>query len=675
MKKALDVEQEITSLIDEIRDHDHQYYTLNTPKISDREYDELLERLFVLERNHPELRRADSPTQRVGGEPLDQFESVTHSQKMLSLQNTYSASEVEDFDAKVREFARVESVEYVADLKYDGLAVSLTYEDGVLTLGATRGNGEVGDNITENVRTIHSVPLALKQASFHGVNIQNAVIRGEVFMTYAEFDRINAQRAEEGAEQYANPRNLTSGTLKQLDSKLVATRNLTFAAYSLSTPDVEIDSHQSCIAVLRELGFASAGEHSLHGSIHDVLEYMTKWNEQRTTLPYMIDGIVVKVDSLALQQRLGHVSRFPRWAIAYKYEAEKVQTMLNDITFQVGRTGVVTPVAELEPVVVSGSTVSRATLHNAEFVTELDLRVGDTVVVEKGGEVIPKVSGVVEEKRKVDSEPFCFPKVCPCDLQEPLHHYEGEAAWYCESPACPWQIKRKLVHFASKSAMDIDSLGEKNVFQLVDANLLQVISDIYQLRESESALAELDRWGSKKIEKLLAAIESSKSQPLYRLIFGMGIRFIGEETARLLERHFGSLAALQQASKDELLTIHGIGESTADSVVQWFGDASNQELVQRLVEAGLTTEAAVVENKETTPFSDKVVVITGTLESMGRTEAKQLLVQAGAKVTGSVSSKTDFLIAGEKAGSKRKKAEELGVAILSEAAFKDMLDS
>lgn len=673
MEKDSHIQQRVAELIASINYHDHRYYSLSAPEISDRAYDLLLEELFELERKYPWAKRPDSPTQRVGGEPLQQFESVEHAQRMLSLQNTYSLDEVREFDERVREYLRTDDVRYAADLKYDGLAVSLTYRDGVLAIGATRGNGEVGDNITANVRTISNVPLKLRNTTWEGGEIRNVEIRGEVFMTYAEFDRINAERAEQDLELYANPRNLTSGTLKQLDSKLVAQRNLTFAPYSLETSDVDVPTHTVCLELLRQLGFQNAGEYATTGSIDDVIEYMQAWDKKRPSLPYMIDGIVLKVDDLRLQERLGSVARFPRWAIAFKYEAEKVETTLRDITFQVGRTGVVTPVAELDAVVVSGSTVQRATLHNADFVRELDLRVGDTVVVEKGGEVIPKISTVVLGKRQENAQEFEFPKLCPCDRKEQLHQYEGEAAYYCESPLCPWQAKRRIVHFASKPAMDIESLGEKNVYQLVESGLLHSIGDIYELPNKTDELASLERWGQKKVEKLVEAIEQSKTQPMYRVLFGLGIRFIGEESARLLERHFSDVDAIASATKDDLLTIHGIGERTADSIQQWFADESNQRILTLLKNAGLNMKAGETKQSEDTPFTGKTVVLTGTLQTMGRAEAKQLLVQAGAKVSGSVSQKTDFLIAGEKAGSKRKKAEELGVTILDEQQFQDLV--
>ncbi|MBP7094055.1 MAG: NAD-dependent DNA ligase LigA [Candidatus Kapabacteria bacterium] len=664
-----DPDQRATELRETIRRHDKLYYIDAQPEISDREYDDLLAELQTIERDHPRLITPDSPTQRVGVAPIGEFRTVTHTVPMLSLANTYSAEEVQDFDRRVREGLGIDNPVYVCELKYDGVAMSLTYTDGVLTLAATRGDGQSGDDVTANVRTIRSVPLRLASTE-----IVNATVRGEVYMLTETFMEINRKADQAGDKTYANPRNLTAGTLKQKDSKAVAKRQLEFTAYWLDTPDKPLTSHSTNIALLQQMGFATGGAIHTCRSIDDVMKFINEWDERRFELPFQIDGIVIKVDSLRHQDELGAVARSPRWAIAYKYEAKKAQTILNDITLQVGRTGVVTPVAELEPTLLAGSTISRATLHNEDFVHELDLRIGDTVVIEKGGDVIPKVSAVVAAMRPHDSQPWNMPHHCPCPRRSHLHRPEGEVNWYCDDVVCPWQIRRRLQHFASRDAMDIEGLGEKAIDQFVDAGLLTSIADIYRLPERRNEILALDRWAPKSYEKLVAGIIKSAEQPYARVLFALGIRFVGEGVAKILARAFPSIDELRSATLEQLTSVHEIGESIANSVLEFFDDTDNTELIELLKRAGLRF---VSENTAPTSqaFAGKTFVLTGELTTMTRKEAEENIEARGGKASGSVSKKTSYVVAGANAGSKLAKANELGVPVLSEEEFRSLLST
>lgn len=656
----------LRELREKIRTYDYYYYTEARPLVSDRDYDKLMQELIDLEHSWPEYITPDSPTQRVGGEPLKEFAQVVHDRPMLSLANTYNREEVLDFDRRIQELLDTTRYRYVTELKYDGIAVSLHYRDGQLTLGATRGNGVVGDDITQNLRTIASIPLVARPIELQGKIVRNFEVRGEVYMLNEDFLALNEERTAEGEKPFANPRNLTAGTLKLQDPREVAARPLQIVCYHLATADTELERHSGNLALLRELGFPT-GDHQVCDTIDDVFAFIEAWKDRRESLPFMIDGIVVKVDSLAQQGALGSVSKFPRWAIAYKYEAQKVQTVLHDILFQVGRTGVVTPVADLEPILVSGSTVSRATLHNADFIAEKDIRIGDTVLIEKGGEVIPKVVEVVLANRKEDCSAFAFPSVCPCHLQQPLHRYEDEANYYCEFPACPWQAKRRITHFASRHAMDIEGLGEKVVEQLVEAGLLADIADIYTLHEQRDNLLALERWGEKKVDNLLGAIERSKEQPFARVLYAVGIRFVGEETAKLLAAHFTDIEALRTATLEQLTAINGIGDRTADSILQFMQDENSVGILDRLRVAGVRMVSdSMAAAPVSSMFAGKTFVLTGTLPSMTRDEAKALIESHGGKVSGSVSKKTSFVLAGAEAGSKLAKALELGVPVLSQ---------
>jgi DNA ligase (NAD+) len=652
-----------------IRHHDVLYYQHAQPEITDRAYDALLQELIDLETAHPELRTIDSPTQRVGGAPIADFATVEHRTPMLSLANSYTREEVLDFDRRVREGLGIDSVSYVCELKYDGVAMSLTYENGVLVMGATRGDGERGDDVTANVRTIRSIPLSLATS-----DIRNAVVRGEVYMLEKTFLEINQRAEEAGDKLYANPRNLTAGTLKQKDSAMAASRKLEFVAYYLETSDRTITTHADSITTLAEMGFVTGRSVQTCATIDEVLQFIDRWDSERDTLPFQIDGIVVKVNTIAHQRELGAVARSPRWAFAYKYEAQKARTTLLDITLQVGRTGVVTPVAELQPTLLAGSTISRATLHNEDFVQELGLCVGDTVIIEKGGDVIPKVSGVDTSARADDAQPWSMPHHCPCPRNAALHRPEGEANWYCDDGQCPWQLRRRLEHFASRDAMDIDGLGERAIDQFITAGLLTSIADIYTLAERRDDILQLDRWAPKSVDRLLAGIEASKNQPYARVLFALGIRFVGEGVAKILARAFPSIDMLLAATHEQLTSVHEIGSAIAASVIEFAADPAARALVANLRAAGLQVEGQAP-TLLSNAFEGKTFVVTGELTSMSRNEAHSAIEARGGKAAGSVSKKTTYVVAGANAGSKLAKATELGVPVLDEDAFRSLLET
>ncbi len=655
-----------------IKKYDYAYYVDAEPLISDREYDLLFLELSNIEKEYPELITEDSPTQRVGGEPLKQFENVIHDTQMLSLANTYSKEEVSDFHRRVKDNLGREPASYVAELKYDGVAISIKYKNGALHIAATRGDGVKGDNITHNIKTIRSVPLKVKPLSLNGVDLTDFEVRGEVFMLEQDFLKINEKRLELEEKPYANPRNLTAGTLKLLDPKEAAARPLQIACYYLLTQQAELKEHFENIKMLKEMGFPVSPYSKLCNSIEEVFEFLDFWEKQRNTLPFQIDGIVIKTNLLAEQQQLGFVARSPRWAIAYKYEAEKAVTLLKDISFQVGRTGVVTPVAELEPVFLAGSTISRATLHNADFITEKDIRVGDYVVIEKGGDVIPKVSSVVLEKRNDDVRQFAFPTHCTCELKAPLKRPEGEASYYCDHPDCPWQIRRRIEHFCSRNAMNIGNMGEKVVESLVKLGFIKNVADIYELKKFENELKNLDRWGEKSVTNLLNAIEESKKQPFSNVLFALGIRFIGEVAAKTLAKQFRNINSIISASKENLTAVFEIGDKMAESIIAFFSDGKEIEIINRLKESGLQFELNVAEQNilnENQPLLNQTFVLTGELESLTRNEAKLMIEKKGGKVTGSVSKNTNFVVVGSSPGSKYDKALKLGIKCLNEEEF------
>jgi DNA ligase (NAD+) len=672
-KQETDISKKIAKLREIINICDHYYYVKDESLISDYEYDLLFSELVKLEKEHPELVTPDSPTQRVGGEPLKEFRNVPHKKPMLSLSNTYSFDEVKDFHRRVLELLGNEPVEYFAELKFDGVAISIFYENNRFSLAVTRGDGFVGDDVTLNIKTIKNLPLVTKEVSVNGGVIRNFEVRGEVYLNVADFLKINEERINSGEKPFANPRNLASGTLKLLDPRQVAQRPLRVVAYYLDTDDVKLESQSQNIELMREMGLPVSPYSKLCSNLDEVFQFIEEWKDKRHTLPFQIDGIVIKVNSLDQQNRLGTIARSPRWAIAFKYEAEKATTVLKKITLQVGRTGIVTPVAELEPVFLAGSTISRATLHNADYIKELDLRVGDTVIVEKGGEVIPKVTGVVLEKRPPDAVEFVFPEYCECGLQGRLVRLPGEVAYFCEHPECPWQLRRRIEHFASRNAMDIEGMGEKVVDQLVTLGFLKNIASVYELHQFRDKLIELERWGEKKVDNLLEAIEESKKRPLHRLIFGLGIRFIGEGAAKILAKHFKSLDDIMKASKEEFTSIYEIGEKMAESLVRFFTDPKELEIIEKLRAYGVNFE----EKEEFVTIGKKLegltFVLTGELQSMTRNEAKAKIEQLGGKVSGSVSKKTSFVIAGANPGSKYSDAVKLGIKILNEEEFLELI--
>ncbi len=663
----MDVEKRIKELRKLIEKYDYEYYVLAQPSISDYEYDQLMKELETLEKAHPEFITPDSPTQRVSGQPIKEFPTVVHRKPMLSLSNTYSETEFREFDRRVRSALAGQQVEYVAELKIDGLAVSLIYENGRFSLGATRGDGIQGDDITPNLRTIRAIPLRVK-----GDNIPPLFeVRGEVYMPKKAFARLNQEREEQGETLFANPRNAAAGSLKLQDPKLVARRGLSFWAYYLDsdTPGFLADTHYENMLKLREMGFPVNPNMRLCQTLDDVFDYFKEWEKKRDSLPYEIDGVVVKVNDLRQQEFLGSTAKSPRWAIAYKFKAIQVETVLERIVWQVGRTGIVTPVAELRPVQLAGTTVSRATLHNVDEIMRKDIHEGDYVYLEKGGDIIPKVVGVNKEKRKGKPKPVEIPKTCPV-CGTPLIRLEGEVAIRCPNLNCPAQIKRRIEHFASRGAMDIEGMGTALVDMLVDKGLIKSFADIYHLKKDE--VAKLERMGEKSAQNLLTAIERSKQQPLDRLIFALGIPYIGSTAAKILANRFKSLQALMNASYEELEQIEGIGEKMAQSIVEFFKNEQNRKVIDELIKAGVRTEAEEQE-KQGTELEGKIFVLTGTLPHLKRTEAAKLIEKHGGKVASSVSGKTSFVLAGEDPGSKYDKAKQLGVPIIDEETFLRMI--
>ncbi|HET6668917.1 MAG TPA: NAD-dependent DNA ligase LigA [Pyrinomonadaceae bacterium] len=668
-RKAPTINKEIVELRDEIHRHEELYYVNDNPEISDSEYDALLARLQELEAKHPELITPDSPTRRVGGRPAEGFPEVVHRRPMLSLENTYNIEELIAFDQRCQRLAEGRPVEYVAELKIDGVSISLQYEGEVLARGVTRGDGRIGEEVTQNARTIRSVPLRLRAKSTPGPEIE---VRGEVFIPRRVFERTNAEREEQGEPRFANPRNAAAGTLRQLDSKAVAKRRLDMFAYDLIAGERKpFPTHWEALDWLEAAGFHVNPHRERCQSIAAVIEFCNRMETQRDELDYEIDGLVVKVNSTTLQDEFGTTAKAPRWAVAYKYPARQATTQVLSIVVQVGRTGALTPVANLEPVLLAGTTVARATLHNADEVKRLGVRIGDWVLIEKGGEVIPKVLKVIESKRTGAEKTFRMPRKCPVCGGE-ISKVEGEVVSRCIAADCPAQLKGKLLHFASRRAMRIEGLGESLVDQLVQKGMLRDFGDLYSL--TLDGVAGLERMAKKSAANLLAQIEASKTRDLPNLVYALGIRHVGDRTAGLLARHFGSLEALGKARVEELDDIPEIGLTVAESVRDWFDDPGNAELCERLNAAGVkTTLARRADQKEDERFGNKQFVLTGTLASFTRDEAKALIEARGGRVMSSVSKKTDFVIAGEEAGSKLEKATALGVAVLDEPAFKKML--
>lgn len=670
---TVSVEKRIEELRSKILKHDYNYYVLAQPVISDREYDLLVKELEKLESENPELITADSPTQRVGKDLTKEFKPVNHKVPMLSLSNTYDEQDLFDFDRRVKEsLPENEKVEYVVELKIDGASVSINYVNGKLKTAATRGDGSVGEEITNNVKTIRSVPLKIDTDLMNKYHLKDFEVRGEVFMRIDDFKILNKEREANGEKLFANPRNSTAGTLKLQDPKIVASRKLNVFLYTLINEDQEPESQEQSLKLLKQLGFNVNDKFVVCRNIQEVLEVCEKFERIRDTLNYEIDGAVVKVNSVRQQNILGNIAKSPRWAVAYKFKAKQAFTKLLDITWQVGRTGAITPVAELEPVQLAGSTISRATLHNFDEIQRKDIRVGDTVVIEKGGDVIPKIVSVVENERPKKSQPTIPPDKCPvCKSQ--LFKPENEVALYCENPECLAQIKGRLIHFASRGAMDIEGLGEALIDLFVEKGFIKNFSDIYKLKDKRSELIKIERLGEKSIDNLLNAIEKSKTQPFSKVLFAIGIRYVGAGAAQKIADHFNSIDNLITASEEEISSIYEIGPSISKSVKQFFADKKNIRLIEDLKKAGLNFVSEKREIKKSS-FTDKIFVLTGTLSGFSRDEAASRIKALGGKVTSSVSKNTDYVIAGEKAGSKLSKAESFGIKIINESDFLDMLN-
>ena len=705
MAKAVSVEQQLGKLREEIRRHEELYYVHDSPAISDREYDALLERLQELEQQHPELISNDSPTQRVGGRPVEGFAQVVHRRPMLSLDNSYNIDELRAFDVRCQRLADGRVVDYVAELKIDGLSLSLHYENQVLARAVTRGDGRVGEDVSANARTIRSIPLRLRangtaskisdlkseiskqklknssqkselsrkssEISNLRSEISDVEVRGEAFIPRKVFERINAEREEQDEPRFANPRNAAAGTIRQLDPRITASRRLEMFAYDLLAGERKpFATHWEALDWMEQAGLRVNPERVLCKSIDEVIEFANRMEARRDELDYEIDGLVVKVNSTALQDEFGTTNKAPRWAIAYKYAARQAETKVLSIAVQVGRTGALTPVANLEPVVLAGTTVSRATLHNPDEVKRLGIRIGDWVLIEKGGDVIPKVLKVIEAKRTGAEKIFRMPRKCPVCGGE-ISRPEGEVVSRCIAADCPAQLEGRLLHFASRRAMRIEGLGESLVHQLVESGKVHDAGDLYSLTLED--VAGLERMAKKSASNLLAQIESSKQKDLANLIYALGLRHVGDRTATTLARQFGSLEALSKASVEELDDVPEIGLTVAQSVRDWFDDEGNLALCKRLAAAGVQTKKEMTRQQTDERFAGKTFVLTGTLGSFTRDEARAAIEARGGRVSGSVSKKTDFVVAGEEAGSKLDKAGELGVTVLDEEAFKKML--
>jgi DNA ligase (NAD+) len=643
-----------------INKYSYEYYTLDEPSVPDAEYDRLMQELIAIEEEHPDLRTPDSPTQRVGGAVLEAFQKVTHGTPMLSLGNAFNADDLRDFDRRVRQ-AVGDDVAYNVELKIDGLAVSLRYEDGYFVRGATRGDGTTGEDITENLKTIRTIPLKMNRS----LSIE---VRGEAYMPKRSFEALNEERIKNEEEPFANPRNAAAGSLRQLDPKIAAKRNLDIFVYSIAELDeMGVETQSQGLDFLDDIGFKTNQERKKCGSIEEVIAMIDELQAKRADLPYEIDGIVIKVDSLDQQEELGYTAKSPRWAIAYKFPAEEVVTKLLDIELNVGRTGVITPTAILEPVKVAGTTVSRASLHNEDLIKEKDIRILDKVVVKKAGDIIPEVVNVLVEQRTGEEKEFSMPTECP-ECGSELVRIEGEVALRCINPECPAQIREGLIHFVSRNAMNIDGLGERVITQLFQENLVRNVADLYKLTKEQ--VIQLERMGEKSTENLISSIQKSKENSLERLLFGLGIRFIGSKAAKTLAMHFESLDNLKKATIEELLAIDEIGEKMADAVITYFHKEEMLELLAELEELGVNTlykgPKKVKAEDSDSYFAGKTIVLTGKLEELSRNEAKAQIEALGGKMTGSVSKKTDLVIAGEAAGSKLTKAQELNIEVWNE---------
>ncbi len=660
------IKKEIKALREKIRENDDLYYVLNKPVISDQEYDRLYRRLKELEDAHPGLIVPNSPTQRVGGHPAEGFAVVKHIVPMMSMENTYSAGELKEFDERVRKNLKGEEYEYVVELKFDGVSISLLYENGRWIRGTTRGDGTEGDDVSNNLKTIRSIPLKFNE-NVKKVPLRSE-LRGEIYMTKGVFESINREKEKAGEEPFANPRNAAAGSLKLLDPRIVAKRRLNIFIWGLGYCEgMDFGRHTDLLEYLKEAGFRVNPHFKLCKDIEDVIDFCNSWEGKREKLEFEIDGMVVKVNDLKQAQMLGSTSKSPRWAIAYKFPAEKALTEVENIIIQVGRTGTITPVAILKPVHLSGSTVSRATLHNFDEIERLDVKIGDKVYVEKSGEIIPKVLSVAKEKRTGKEKSFPLPKVCPACASK-LHSAPDEVALRCENAGCPAQIKERILHFASRDAMDIEGMGTAIMDQLVDKGLIKDYADIYYLKMSD--IKKLDRMAEKSAANLLNAIEKSKSNDLNRLIYALGIRHVGEHSAWVLADYFGSISKLSGAGVDELIRIHEIGPAMAESINDFFSNKENLKILKRLSETDIKMSQFGIEEKAVGVLGGKTVVITGTLKNYSRSRAEELVRRLGGNPSSSVSKNTYFVVAGEEPGSKIDKAKALGVRIIDEEEFR-----
>ncbi|MEW6196207.1 MAG: NAD-dependent DNA ligase LigA [Bacteroidota bacterium] len=664
--------QRIEELRKQISEHDYRYFILAQPSISDYEYDQLFNELVHLEKENPHLITSDSPTQRTGSNLTNEFNTIVHKIPMLSLSNTYSKEELFDFDRRVREMLpNTEKIDYVCELKIDGVSVSLNYSNGILNYAATRGDGTTGEEITNNVKTIKSVPLKVRTLDSKKSNTLNFEVRGEIYMETEAFNKMNAERELEGEKTFANPRNSTAGTIKLLDPKIVAKRPLQIFTYYLFSETKELSFHIENLKLLIELGFRVNPNYKLCHSIEEVLDFCNYWEEKRDTLPYEIDGVVIKVNSLKQQKILGNIAKSPRWAVAFKFKAKQAATKLNKITWQVGRTGALTPVAELEPIFLAGSTISRATLHNIDEIKRKDIREGDIVIIEKGGDVIPKVVSVDVSKRNKKSVPTTIPQKCPvCGSK--LYQPEEEVAIYCENNFCPAQVKGRISHFASRGAMDIEGLGDSLINLFVEMKLIKDYSDIYILKSKRDELINIERLGEKSVDNLLNSIEKSKARPFDRVLFALGIRFVGAGAAKKIADHFLSIDPIINASQQDIEEIHEIGPRISQSIKRFFADSNNRKLLDRLKKAGLQFQFEKKE-KASNKLEGMSFVLTGTLSTMSREEAKEKIIANGGTVVSSVSKNTNFVLAGENPGSKLDKAVKLGIRIITEDEFYRMI--
>ena len=656
------VQEEISKLVSLLNKYSYDYYVEDNPQISDTEYDTLYKQLEKLEENHPEYILENSPTQRVGDRVLDEFEKITHKVPMLSLSNTFSTEDLRDFDARISKLVPDQNVEYICELKIDGLAISIKYENGKLVSAATRGDGSIGEDVTENIKTIFSIPKVLKDN-------RTFEVRGEVYLPRKSFELLNSERESNNEVLFANPRNAAAGSLRQLDSKITAKRRLSAFIYSIVGDD-SIVSQENALNTAKEYNLPVNPNFKLCKSIDEVIDYINYWTEHKKNLPYDIDGIVIKVNSYSTQEEVGYTQKSPRWATAYKFPEEELATKLLDVELSVGRTGIITPVAILDPVVISGSTVSKASLHNKDIIEELDIHIGDMVVVKKAGEIIPKVVRVVRELRTEGSTKYTMPNTCPSCGQQ-TYTKENDPFTRCKNPDCPEQNIRRIIHFASRDALNIEGLGDKVVTTLYEKGIIAHTIDLFSLEREE--LISLDRMGEKSVDNLLNAIENSKKNSLDKVIFALGILNVGKKAGKILAEKYLNLTNLMNATLDELVNLDDVGQITAESILDYLSDENNIKFINDLIKVGMNPQYEVQEVNTDNIFAGKTVVLTGKLVELTRNEAKEYLEKYGAKVTGSVTSKTDLVIAGEKAGSKLAKAEQLGIRVINEEEFANMV--